>query len=203
MKKTLLIITTVLGLSLNAQDKGNFEFGLGAGLNRSNIYSGNGSADVTTAFNIHGSGEYYFSDTWGIKAKVFYDRKGWDNGFITDINSGEEFITDFNLDYLTIPVMANWHFGRTKNWYLNFGPYAGFLLSAKDTRFDADVTDGFNGSDFGLALGIGVKIPVTDYIKIYIDYDGQFGFSDVFDGQGLESAATARDAFNVGINFML
>lgn len=203
MKRILFIIVVAVGWSVNAQDKGNFEFGLGGGLNRSNIYTDEGSADVNTSFNIHGSGEYYFSETWGIKAKVFYDRKGWDNGFITDIDTGEEFITDFNFDYLTIPVMANWHFGYTNNWYLNFGPYAGFLLSAKDTRFDADVTDSFNASDFGLAFGIGVKIPVSDYIKIYIDYDGQFGFSDVFDGQALENAGTSRDSFNVGINFMM
>ncbi len=54
-----------------------------------------------------------------------YDQKGWDDGTITDVNG--TFITDYNLNYLTVPVMANWHFGRTKNWYLNFGAYTAIL----------------------------------------------------------------------------
>lgn len=203
MKKTLVIIAAAFGLSMNAQDKGNFEFGLGGGLNRSSVSSSSGSADISTSFNIHGSAEYYFSESWGIKAKLFYDRKGWDNGFIMDADTMEEYATDYNFDYLTIPVMANWHFGNTDNWYINFGPYAGFLLSAKETRFDTDLSDDFNGSDFGLAFGIGVKIPVSEFIRIYIDYDGQIGFSDVFDGQAEEHIGTTRDSFNVGINFML
>ena len=33
---------------------------------------------------------------------------------------------------------------------------------------------------FGVAFGIGVKIPVSDYIKLYIEYDAQGGFTEIF-----------------------
>jgi hypothetical protein len=50
-----------------------------------------------------------------------------DNGFVQDsyVDPGlPAYVeTDFDLEYLTIPIMV-WHFGS--NWYLNFGPYTGF-----------------------------------------------------------------------------
>jgi opacity protein-like surface antigen len=205
MKKIILVFIAALGfVTANAQNKGNIEFGFGAGLNRSTVSNNDGDyADSNTSFNLGASADYYFSDRWSIKAKLFYDRKGWDNGTITNLDNGMTYTTNYNLDYLTVPVMANWHFGRQRNWYLNFGPYAGFLLSAKETSFDLDFKDNFKSTDFGLGLGIGVKIPVSEFIKIYIEYDGQVGFSDIFDGQGDDNYTTSRDAFNVGINFML
>ena len=99
--------------------------------------------------------DYYFSNSWSVKTKLIYDRKGWDNGFIED--DFGSYITDYNLDYLTVPVLASWHFGNNKNWFLEFGPYVGFLLNAEEVRFGTDVTDSFNSTDFGLALGIGVS----------------------------------------------
>ncbi|WP_233496696.1 outer membrane beta-barrel protein [Mucilaginibacter hurinus] len=56
-----------------------------------------------------------------------------DNGVITHM------ATNYKLDYLTIPVMANWHFGRTKNWYLHFGPYVAFLLNVKTSIANTDI----------------------------------------------------------------
>lgn len=206
MKKIIFTLLAMGGITAaNAQSKGNVEFGLNAGFNSSTISSTEyyGNPDRSVAFNFGGSAEYYFSESWGIKAKVIYDRKGWDNGFITDGSTGQVFRTDINVDYLTIPVMANWHFGRTNNWYLNFGPYVGFLMSANDTRFDTDLKDDFNSTDAGLALGIGVKIPVSNFIKVFIEYDMQAGFSDIYKNNYDDNVFNSRDAINVGINFML
>ncbi|MCW4469615.1 PorT family protein [Flavobacterium sp. MFBS3-15] len=206
MKKIIFTLLAMAGIAVaNAQSKGNVEFGLNTGVSFSTITSTDyyGNPDNNISFNVGGSAEYYFSESWGIKAKVIYDRKGWDNGYIYDINTGDEFRTDFNIDYLTVPVMADWHFGRKKNWYLNFGPYVGFLMSAKETRFDTDLKDDFNTTDAGLALGLGVKIPVSNYIKIFFEYDVQAGFSDIFKDNYDDNVFISRDAINVGINFML
>jgi len=207
MKKIIFTLLAMAGISsVNAQSKGNVEFGLGTGLNLSTISSSDfyGNPDTNVSFNFNGSAEYYFSDRWGIKAGLMYDRKGWDNGYITDLETGQSFETDINLNYLTIPVMANWHFGAKRNWYLNFGGYVGFLMSAKDTEFEADLKDGYNTTDAGLALGIGVKIPVNNFMKIFIEYQEQAGFIDIFkDSAGFDPVLNSRSAFNVGVNFML
>lgn len=207
MKKIIFTLLAMAGISAaNAQSKGSIEFGLGTGLNLSTISSSDfyGNPDTNVSFNFNGSAEYYFSDRWGIKAMLMYDRKGWDNGYITDLETGQAFETDINMNYLTIPVMANWHFGAKRNWYLNFGGYVGFLMSAKDTEFEADLKDGYNTTDAGLALGIGVKIPVNNFIKIFIEYQEQAGFIDIFkDSNGIDPILNSRSAFNVGVNFML
>jgi opacity protein-like surface antigen len=75
-------------------------------------------------------------------------------------------------------------------------------MSAKETTFGTDVKDGFNATDFGLALGIGVKIPVSDKLKISIEYDEQTGFTNIF-LESDETITNTRSAINVGVNFLM
>ena len=82
MKKTLLTVAiALLGFTQgNSQStSGDFELGLGAGISFSTVsdIQGDNTAGSLTSFNFAASGEYYFSDRWGIKAKLIYDAKGW------------------------------------------------------------------------------------------------------------------------------
>lgn len=206
MKKQLFITAlAIFGiLTSNAQDSGDFELGVGFGLNFANVSTtdGQNNASSRTSFNAGVSGEYYFSDRWGLKAKLIYDSKGWADGFIAD----EDFntvTTDFKLNYVTLPIMANWHFGSNRNWYLNFGPYVGFLINAEDSELGLDLKDGFNSTDFGLAFGIGYKFEIDDNIKLYIEYDGQSGFIDVFEENLGDAIRNGRSSFNIGALFSL
>ncbi len=47
-------------------------------------------------------------------------------------------------------------------------------------KLSLDLKDDFNSTDFGLAFGIGYKFEINNNIKLYIEYDSQSGFSDVF-----------------------
>ncbi|MFC4221168.1 porin family protein [Flagellimonas marina] len=130
MTKQVLFATVCMLMFFNtsAQDGGDFEFGTNVGLNLASVSTVDGLNDTKTrmGLNVGASAEYYFSDNWGLKMKLIYDGKGWADGFI----DGEDFgnmTTNFRLNYVSIPVMANWHLGRNRNLYLNFGPYAGLL----------------------------------------------------------------------------
>ncbi|TJY37412.1 porin family protein [Pontimicrobium aquaticum] len=206
MKKQLFITAlTIFGiLTSYAQDNGDFELGLGLGLNLANVSTidGQNNASSRISFNAGVSGEYYFSDRWGLKAKLIYDSKGWADGFITDENFNTV-TTDFELNYATLPIMANWHFGSNRNWYLNFGPYVGFLMNAKDSELGMDVKEGFKSTDFGFAFGIGYKFEIDDSIKLFIEYDGQSGFSDVFEENSGDTIRNGRSSFNIGALFSL
>lgn len=203
MKKLFIAVVVTLGCTLfsYAQNKGDVEFGVNLGFNFSNVSAGSFSSDTGSGFNAGFAADYYFSDRWSIKGKLIYDQKGWDNGYFE--NQFGIYKADYNLNYLTIPVMANWHFGSKRNWYLNFGPYAGFLLNAKESSLNTEIKEYFNSTDFGLALGIGVKIPVSDKLKVFLEYDGQNGFSDVFNNNQGDIVTGARSAFNIGLNFMM
>jgi hypothetical protein len=200
---TLLIVTGLYTISF-AQDKNKVELGVDVGYNNSYVSTGSSNVHSATVsgFNIGVAADYYFSDRWSLKVKAIYDQKGWGDGFLTDANGNETNSVSFKLNYITVPVMANWHFGRSRNWYLNFGPYLGFLTSAKETADNHDVTSYFNSVDAGIALGIGIKIPINDKTKFFIEYDGQGGVSNIFkytsDGSSLQNV---RESFNIGINF--
>ncbi|MBS1527058.1 MAG: PorT family protein [Bacteroidetes bacterium] len=207
MKKILITIAFILGISVGAlaQRANTGEFGVNIGLNTSTIQDASGyNADYKAGVNFGVSGEYYFSGRWGIKAKAIFDQKGWANGTLFLPDGSEIDGVDYRLNYITIPVMADWHFGRRRNWYLNFGPYLGFLTNASETSNSADVNPLFNTTDVGIAFGIGVKIPVSNTASIFFEYDGQGGLTDL--SSPLNNGGTyqnIRNSFNVGLLFPL
>jgi len=203
MKKLFTIFLVVASCSTAfSQEKGNFEYGFNIGLNVSGVTVGtNYTSDSKIGFNVGAFGDYFFSDRWSIKAKLNFDQKGWNGGYFSNNNVGS--LTNYRYDYLTVPVMANWHFGRKRNWYLNFGPYVGFLIDAKETNLDIDLKDLSESIDAGLALGIGVKIPVTDKIKILLEVDSQSGLADIIKNNQGGSTTNNRSSLNAGFVFGL
>jgi len=134
--------------------------------------------------------------------ELIYDNKGWADCFIED-NNANSITTDYEVNYVTLPIMANWYFGSNRNWYLNFGPYIGFLVNAEATESDLNVKDGFKSTDFGLAFGIGYKFELDDNIKLFIEYDGQSGLTDVFENNTGSAIRNGRSSFNIGALFSL
>ena len=198
-----LLISFVFVSTTFAQKKGDVEMGFNLGYNSATVSTNNQNSNASVGVNLGFSSDYYFNNRWSIKGKLIYDQKGWTNGFIQDINTRIKYRTNFNLNYLTIPIMANWHFGRTKDWYLHFGFYTGFLLNVKETAYNTDVKDGFNSTDFGLVLGVGYKFSVSDKLKLIIEYDGQSGLKDVFKLNSGSMITNSRGSLNVGFNFLL
>jgi len=206
MKKLFTTLAIVLGCySLTfAQQKGSVEFGANIGYNNSYVnetYS-NQSSDLIGGLNTGIFVDSYFSSDWSLKVEVNYDQKGWGNGFYTDPNGNNYDGVNFRLNYITIPVMASWHFGYTRNWYVHFGPYIGILTGAKETTDDIDVKPIFNTVDAGIDLGLGVKIPISNRARIFFEYDGQAGLTDIFKDNGdYSSVQTLRSSINAGISF--
>jgi hypothetical protein len=194
---TLGIYTATL-----AQTKGTTEFGVNVGLNATNVENNNGnnhaSHDYRIGLNVGVSADYYISDQWSIKAKLIYDQKGWNHTLI--LLGNNYYPSNFKFNYLTIPIMANLHFGKTRNWYLNLGPYMGILLNAKTTTNNIDLTNYINGPEAGLAAGIGLKFPIAGRSKFFIEYLGQGGVFDI-SKKNLVSYYNISGSLNVGINF--
>jgi len=207
MKKIIITLFILQGIcsAVQAQSKNDVEFGANIGYNIAGVSQpgANYTSAYTSGFNLGASADYYFSERWSIKAKLTYDQKGYADG-IGFGGTGVNFDSfNFKLNYLTVPVMANWHFGRTRNWYLNFGPYAGFLLSAQETSTNTDVKSAFNSTDFGLALGIGIKFPISDNAKLFIEDDAQAGLVNIFKGNSGSSLQNSRSSLNIGVNFFV
>ena len=155
-KLTLIIFVVIIGIfDVNAQKQEGLEIGTNIGISLAGVVApGEGNTETIVTYNNGVSGEYYFSDRWGAKLKVIWDNKGYSNGTIIDKN-GNKITTDINLNYITIPLMANCHFSKHRRWYLSFGPYLGLLTSAKDSELREDIKNQMNGFDYGYALCIG------------------------------------------------
>lgn len=199
MKKiSLLIVLAVLPyLTIQAQsDKGDFTIAPQIGVNLSTYYS-DFNYDARVSFAFGAVGEYYFSNRWSLRSGLLYNPMGAEDGLnIVD-----------KLNYITIPLNANWHFGKNRNWYLNFGPGVSVLLNAESEFPDGstlDIKDVVSSLDIGLMFGIGYKFDVSDNFQLYIDYQEYLGFLNIDDANNLPfSIANSRSSFNIGGVFSL
>ena len=142
----------------------------------------NNSSISTVSFGV--GSDYFFNARWSLRSGLQFQTMG-------------SKVTSFyqeKLNYLSLPVNANWHFGSTRKWNLNFGPSFSFLLSAKADG--VDIKDQANTFQLGLAYGIGYKIEINESFSLLIDLQGVTGLTDV----PKESPYTIKNAYS-SINF--
>jgi hypothetical protein len=209
MKKlftTLFILSAFYSISSAQQDPGTIQFGVNGGFNESYVSISNGFEKSGSKIGFTGgvSADYFFSERWSLKIRASYDQKGWGNGYIdvTDAN-GNTTETDgvtIKLNYITIPLMASYHFGRQRQWYFDLGPYIGILTSASGGGYDLKST--FNATDAGFDSSVGIQLPIGDRTKFFIEVDGQVGVVNV-SGSNSDNGnfQNERSSFNIGINF--
>ena len=204
MKKILVTLLILLGFYSvsHAQRRGDVQFGVTVGGNLSYIQDDQYySSNVLGGFNAGLSADYYFSRSWSLKVEARYDQKGYAGGTLYD-DQGNDIAdnVNFRLNYVTVPVLASYHFGRDREWYIDFGPYVSFLTSAKETNDNVDVKDSFNSTDGGFDLAIGVKIPISPRAKFFVELGGEAGVANIFSGS-YDSTQNLSNNLNVGINF--
>ncbi len=161
MKKIMIIIYVLFGIgnSGSAQQKGDVEFGANLGGNFATItQDDNGRSNFNFNINAGVFADCYFSKQWSVKAKLIYDRKGGNKINVVFENYPDfKLVTDFKLDYITLPLMINWHFGETRKWYVGLGPYVGFLMSAEESELGLNIEDEFLKTDWELHLVLDIK----------------------------------------------
>ena len=189
MKKMyVLAVALFTAVSVQAQEreKGTIELTPFVGYASSNYYGTNvENNEFLSSVDFGVKAYYYFNDRWSIKSGLEYLAMG------TAIGSYEE-----KINYLTIPVNANWHFGSTRKWNLNFGPSIGFLMSAEDSE-GYDFKDAVNSTQIGFNIGIGYKIEINENFGILIDYQSTTGLSKI-DKEGELDLKNAHGVFNIG-----
>ena len=218
MKKvyvSLLVFITLTTLSF-AQSKSSI--GILAGLNIPRLSGGNNnelSRDYTSrsgaAFGITSS--LYLGSNLSLRVDVMYSSEGGKRNGIqafdaSSINpmvpAGTYFYADYKnesiLNYAEVPVMLKYSvpLNKSSKFYLNVGPYVGFLLNAKEITsgssiiyadrtkqvivvpvaqsFEAntDITSDINKLNFGLTGGGGFSQQISSG-EIFIDIRGAYG----------------------------
>lgn len=131
--------------------------------------------------------DYYFNDRWSLRSGISMDPMGAKEKF-----SG----TKIKLNYVHIPLNANWHFGSTRKWNLNFGVSPGFLTKAD--VLGEDIKDIVEPFQLAITYGIGYRIEISENFGILIDTQGIFGLSNIIKDSEGETNLNAGSSINVG-----
>ena len=215
MKKTLLIITLLFSLFTFSQNS-KIKFGFQAGLNYSNfrgynipstfnqVYSESPAFAYLGGINV----EYKIKDRLSLKFELNYERKSQkaDNNIeirenFDDLPQTYKFTSKKNYDYLIIPVLLKYNFTAQNSFYVNGGPFLGYLLKSQITNNlnvpnfnsdDLDTTKDNKKVDFGLSFGLGKIIDLNNNKAINIELRENLGLSntsniDVWNGGNVKT----------------
>jgi len=177
MRKLFLSGLLLFSIAFYAQkrEKGAIELTPKIGYASSNYYSDeNINNSALSSVNFGADADFFFNDRWSLRSGLFYQMMGSKYRGYMGYNVGT---IKEKLHYITLPVNANWHFGSTRKWNLNFGPSFSFMTSAEMNG--EDIKDEANAFQLGLSYGIGYKIEVNEKFSILIDYQGITGLTDV------------------------
>lgn len=166
MKKTLFFaLCSSFALHAQVREKGAIEIAPFIGYSQANYYGdvGIGIEAVGNPY-VGVNAELYMNDRWSLRTGVEYRMMGssGDPDFFFSRSFKE------NLDFVSVPFHAGYHFGKTRKWYLNFGPTVDFLTKAESNG--QDIKQGMNTVQLGLGIGIGYKIYVNEHFSIALDH---------------------------------
>ena len=174
MKKIIvpIIILATFGFA-NAQtkQKGTFEITPKIGVSSFFETNGNKNTDSNSGVEFGATIDYYFNNRWSLRSGLISNKMG--SKYIYNNYKYED-----KLNYLSIPINANWHFGSTRKWNLNFGLSPSFPTNSTVIANNVSQQlpkNAIVSFQLGFTYGIGYKIEVTKKFGILID-------SQFFDG---------------------
>lgn len=139
--------------------------------------------------------QYNFTKNVGLHAEVNYERKGDIYYLLSSYNQGT-YINSHAYDrinYITVPVMARFTFGKSVRFFVNGGMYAGLTISARRITNDSyytpgadvaykkvatntDITNDIRQMDAGVVMGAGVLLPVGKVGAFTLEARNNTGF---------------------------
>ncbi len=126
--------------------------------------------------------QYNFTKLLSLRTNISFERKGLTKKIQATDEFGKpigETTIQSNFDYLTIPLLARFTFGKKIHFFVNAGPFMGYLLKQKEVveAFEdyTDNTDDFKRLDFGITTGLGMSFPIQDKLLLTIEIRNNLG----------------------------
>jgi hypothetical protein len=225
MKKLLLSISFLLIATLSYSQNSKIKFGIQAGLNYSDfrgyeipvtpLYSESPAFAYLGGINV----EYLIKEKLSLKLDLNYERKSQkaDNTLeIFDYNGSSKvynFTSKKNYDYLVLPIMIKYSFTNRNSFFINGGPYIGYLLKSNITNdlgnIDGVINEPFettkynNRTDFGLSIGIGKNFELKENNSIFIEIRENLGLTNTSKNTVLGNGTVKTNSLNLIIGYSL
>lgn len=218
MKNILIILSFIsIGItSLHAQSN-RYDWGIEGGPNLSTFRVEN-NPFLDARPKIYGSGGFIFQyntkKILSFKTGFSYQRKGFQSQDFSYVDNNGNFIGNgksvFSFDYITLPILVKASFGKKVQFFVNAGPYVGFLL-AKNERFVMDketISENKNMSglqrwDFGVTGGIGIAIPIKETWMVHAEVRNYFGLIDLDSWGNTANMYTNTTDLRIGVVYRL
>ena len=215
IKKCIPISLIFIGLFLITNGQNNaIEYGFHSGLNLNSAY---GEAvfkkynSVLSGVSISGHVKIKKRKQFGLKIILAYDQYGWAYRSLTFADSTWPTKGDvlFKLNYLNLPVLAEYSFGKKIRYYIDGGVFCGLLLSnhlvtrLKNAAppYQETVTktksDSRKTANFGLSLGLGLQIPITSKIKLNVGLRNSTGLTNINKSSSAYTSTIKLKSFSI------
>ncbi|RUT69946.1 PorT family protein [Flavobacterium cupreum] len=196
-KITFLFFAIALITFKAAAQDSKIKFGLQGGLNYSSLRGNDSYSDDTPGFSyLFGvSFQYKIKDNLSLKADLNYERKTQVSKEVIEILDNPNmfygvyhFKNTTYQNYIMLPILLKYNFTRSKSFYINGGPFLGYLLkSGTSTDLslpgmnsdDTDDTKYRKSLDYGIVAGIGKEFKLSDNNQIYIEIRENLGLANM------------------------
>jgi hypothetical protein len=135
------------------------------------------------------SAQFHVNKHWSVVTDINFERKGThSDGVLTD-NLGEvigTFRCKQQFDYLALPVLVRYHFGEQIQFFVNAGPFVGYLLH-QNNKISSDLFGltsysskaDFNPLDAGVSAGFGMTAHFNSKFSYAIELRNNLGIYNI------------------------
>jgi hypothetical protein len=219
MKKYWLALS-ILYCSNSFAQQHKFEYGIQTALNINSAYGNAVTSEYKSTLTGFGAGvhlRYNATSHAGIKATLQFDQNGWSYRSVTfngtglaPLNKGDVL---YKLNYINLPVLATYSFGKKIIFTTGAGFFTGVLVSdhftikikepsPNTTTTKSSSTKSFN---FGIAAEAGIQIPLQSKLKLDIGLHDTYGLTNTLINNGPNKSVIKTNVFSfiVGVSMKM
>jgi opacity protein-like surface antigen len=167
--------------------------------------------DLGRGFSAGVNVQFRLRKSISIKTGISYERKGAEFEYIIRDDNGvlrgnTKYKSDYN--YIILPILG-YLASPKERWYLESGPYLGYLIDRIDHYDSVGLTPGMSYNytkdtkrfDFGWSIGIGHNIKLSDNVFMNIGIIENLGLVNTSKGELI--VKTNSFGFNLGVKYSL
>jgi hypothetical protein len=199
-KKYVFTLSILLLLTISTFSQKKIRVGVNTGLNYSSIWEKEIGEEFNSEFSfILGVNlEYSLNENLLIKSGIDFERKVV--SFELPISSNSRKRISDGYDYLIIPIFLKYEFGQSKKYYLNSGPYFGYLKNRTIEKIDF-LNKQNKRFNMALSLGIGHNFFIGEMNVISFEIRNNLGLSNIHDN--ISRRTKKINSINLIINWSL
>ena len=195
MRKLVLPLILILGLSLGAAAQGSFKIGARVGSTMYKIDGQSFQSGFKFGYHLGGAMEIMFSKKFGIQPEVLFNKSTTQTGDnLNDLLAGLNLSAATNLNYLSIPLLVNIR-PSGGPLTLQLGPQFGILMNSTQTLVQ-NGTEAFKKGDFSMMGGVQIHLSA---FRIYGRYGN--GLSNLNDIASSQEWRSQMIQLGLGLNF--